>query len=280
MNTFSRRLSADVPLLTCEVLCWILGKEVTTQDVQMAEHPYFKKMRAELAPKMERKGSVCCVPIQGTLAYNPDPFEMIYDGVEDSRSVLGMLNDCDGDEECEGVLLRMDTPGGMMIGGPEIADAVSKLRMSGKPVVAHAGGVCASLGYMIASQANEVISNRSAVVGSIGVIASVANYTDLLSKMGIRFDVFTNKEAKFKAAGAIGTNLTAEQRDNIQQGVDSAFSVFKSAVTASRPQVKTEAMQGQTYRGSEAQSVGLIDRVGSENYALAVLRGIMSGRKI
>jgi protease IV len=188
--------------------------------------------------------------------------------------VLGMLNECEDDSECKGVLLRMDTPGGMMVGGPEIADAVAKLRMS-KPVVAHAGGVCASLGYMIASQANEVIANRSAIVGSIGVIASVANYTDLLSKMGIRFDVFTNKEAKFKAAGAIGTNLSAEQRDNIQQSVDSAFTVFKSAVTSARPQVKPEAMQGQTYRGSEAQSVGLVDRVGGENYAMSVLKQLM-----
>ncbi len=137
--------------------------------------------------------------LQGTLAYNPDPFEMLYDGIEDSRNVTAMLHDAADNSDAGGILLRMDTPGGMMLGGPEIADAVASARRR-KPVVAHAGGLCCSLGYMIASQADEIISNRSAIVGSIGVIASVTDYSKLLENLGIKFEYFTNQEAKFKGA--------------------------------------------------------------------------------
>jgi len=267
MKTFLRRLHSDIPLLTVQSLNFLL----TADNVQAAEHPVFQRIRADLAPKMELKNGVAMVPVQGTLAYNPDPFEMLYDGVEDSRNVMGMIHDAAGNPDVAGILLRMDTPGGMMLGGPEIADAVSLARRR-KPVVAHAGGLCCSLGYMIASQADEIISNRSAIVGSIGVIASVTDYSKLLENHGIRFEYFTNKEAKFKGAGAMGTSLTDEQRNQLQAQVDSAFGVFKSMVLSARPQVKTEAMQGQTFRGSEAKSLGLVDRVGDESFAIGVLR--------
>jgi protease-4 len=269
VKTFIRRLSADVPLLTADALAFLVGSAVTPQDVQAAEHPVYSKYREAMKPKSENRGNITIVPVQGVLAYNPDIAEMLFDGVEDSRSVLSMIHDADEDEDCKGILLRMDTPGGMMLGGPEIGDAVAASR---KPVIAHVGGMGASLGYMIASQADEVIANRSAIVGSIGVIANTVDYTAYLAQLGIKFEYFTNKEAKYKAAGAVGTSLNQEQRDYIQKNVDGAFSVFKSMVLAVRPQVKVESMQGQTYRGSEAKAIGLVDRVGDENFALSVLR--------
>jgi signal peptide peptidase SppA len=275
MNTFIRRLAADIPLLMDSALAFLVGRIPGVDEVELAEHPAFKRVRESMTPKIEMNGHVAVVPITGPLAYNPDPFEMIFDGVEDSRSVLRMVNDVTNDSGVKGVLLRMDTPGGMMLGGPEMADAVAACKRK-KPIMAHIGGLGASLGYMIASQANEIIANKSAIVGSIGVIASVTDYTALLSRLGIKFEVFTNREAKYKGAGSLGTSLTADQRDNIQQTVESAFGVFKSTVLSARPWVKTETMQGQTFRGTEAKTVGLVDRIGDENFAMGCLRKRMA----
>jgi signal peptide peptidase SppA len=271
MKTFIKRLQCDIPLMTVQTLDFILSSVPSAIDVQAAEHPMFKAIRAALAPKVETRGDVSIVPIQGTLAYNPDPWEMLYDGMEDSRNVVKMIDEAAFDPHTKGILLRMDTPGGMMLGGPEIADAVAAAGRI-KPVIAHIGGLGASLGYMIASQASEIVSNRSAIVGSIGVIASVTDYTALLEKLGIKFEYFTNADAKFKSAGAIGKPLTDEQRANIQSGVESAYSLFKSTVLSKRPNVKESAMQGQTFRGVEAKKVGLVDRIGDENFALSLLR--------
>lgn len=274
ISTFINRLAVDVPLLNANTLVFMLTRQHGADDIRMAEHPAFTKFKADMKPKMETSKGVAIVPIQGALAYNPDPHEMFYDGVEDSRNVTKMLNDADEDDNIEGVLLRMDTPGGMLLGGPEMADAVARIKAH-KPVVAHIGGMGASLGYMIASQATEVIANRSAIIGSIGVIASVTDYTALLDKVGIKFEYFTNKEAKFKGAGAIGTKLTDDQRTQIQSSIDSAFQMFKGMVLACRPGVPEGAMQGQTFRGSEAKAQGLVDMIGDESFAMGILRSYM-----
>src|ERR1039458_1989494 len=279
-TNFIKRLAVDVPLINASHLSFMLARmqSATSDNLKLAEPELFKKIRGTLEPKMELvKGGVAIVPVQGTLAYNPDLLEMIYDGVEDSRAVLKMLNESADDDNIEGVLLRVDTPGGMMLGGPEMADAVNAIKAK-KPVVAHIGGLGASLGYMIASQATEVIANRSAIVGSIGVIASVTDYTALLEKIGIKFQYFTNAEAKFKAAGAMGTSLSDDQKTQLQAQVDSAFQIFKGMVLAARPQVKESAMQGQVFRGQEAKGVGLVDRVGNESFALGILKSCMKNR--
>ncbi len=270
-NFFIKRLAVDVPLMNANHLAYMLTRQVSAEDVQLAEHTMVKKFRETMRPQLERTKNVAIVPIQGALAYNPDPMEMFYDGVEDSRTILQMLQEAGDDDSVQGVLLRMDTPGGMLLGGPEMSDAVAAIKAR-KPVVAHIGGLGASLGYMIASQATEIVANKSAIVGSIGVIASVTDYKAMLEKIGIKFEYFTNAEAKFKGAGAVGTSLTDDQRTQIQSSVDSAFQLFKSTVLCCRPQVPESAMQGQTFRGSEATKVGLVDRIGSENYAVSVLR--------
>ncbi len=269
MNPFLKRLATDIPLMSADHFMWMMG--ATLDDVELAEHPVFKKMREQLKPKAEMRGQIAILPIQGTLAYNPHPMEMVCDDIEDSREVLSMLRSANMNPDVKGVLLRMDTPGGMLLGGPEMADEVADMKRT-KPVVAHIGGMGASLGYLIASQASEVYANKSAIVGSIGVIAKIPDYSALLAKIGVKFDVFTNAEAKFKAAGTLGTSLSNEQRQHFQDSVQSVFETFKSSVLSARPGVNAEAMQGQTFRGSESKSMGLIDGVGSEEYALAVLQ--------
>ena len=258
-------------MMTSERFNWLLSGG----DERAAEHPYLRQLRANMKPQMQLVGDVAVMPIQGTLAYNPDVAEMLYHGFEDSRAVLQMIDAAAVNPDVRGALVLMDTPGGMMLGGPEIGDAVAAMVRAGKPVVTHIGGLGASLGYMIASQSSKIIANKSAMVGSIGVISSVADYTKYLEASGIKIEVFTNKEAKFKAAGAMGTSLSDEQRSHIQARSDSAFTVFKEMVMSKRPQVKAEAMQGQVFRGEEARKVGLVDGTGSDQAAMQVLKQLM-----
>ena len=126
MNTFSRRLAEDMPLLMAERLCWMADATFTDREVHAAEHPYFKRLKEVCKPQMEMFGDVAVVPVEGPLAYNPDAYEMAMLGVEDSRNVLSMIKTAGANPDVKGVLLRMDTPGGMMLGGPEIADGVAE----------------------------------------------------------------------------------------------------------------------------------------------------------
>ncbi len=271
MNPFLKRFATDIPLMSAEYFAALMAFDLTVDDLRLAEHPALAKFKRDLAPRCIMRGDVAICPVQGALAHRPDAMEMAFDGVEDSENVVQMLHGAAVNPNVKGVLLRMDTPGGMLLGGPEIADKVAEIRQS-KPVVCHVGGMGASLGYMIASQCDEIVANRSSITGSVGVIASIPDYTGYLAKMGIRVDTFKNADAKFKGAGALGTSLSDDQRANIQSQIESAFAMFKGMVLRARPWVKSDAMQGQTFRGEEAKDIGLVDRLGDENFALDVLR--------
>src|SRR5581483_5450293 len=114
-------------------------------ETRMAEHPHVTQLRTTLKPKMTLKDGIAHIPVQGVLAYNPDPYEMLYAGIEDSRSVLAMVSSAAEDSNVKGMLLDMDSPGGFSNGGFEIADAVAEAQKV-KPVISHIGGTGARPG--------------------------------------------------------------------------------------------------------------------------------------
>jgi signal peptide peptidase SppA len=255
------------------------GNLSTLTDVQAAEHPLYKQIRANLKPKITiHEDGIAIIPIEGVLARKPDPFEMLLYGVEDSNNVLEMLQSAAGNPKIKAALLDIDSPGGFLTGGPEVADAVRALNQR-KPTVAWTGGMMASLAYYIGSQAGQVVASRSAQVGSIGVYTTHVDYSKLLDAAGIKVEVIKNKEADYKAAGVMGTALTDEQRGHIQERIQTSFADFKAAVTRARPQVKNETMRGQVLYGKEAKASGLIDTVGDLLFALSILRSKIQTHK-
>lgn len=273
-NAMLRRFACDVPLLAPGAITSLLQ---SISSPQAAEHPMLKKLRDSVAPKVEIKNGIAIVPIEGVLAYRPDPFEMLFYGIEDSASVLDTFEQAAANPEVEGILLNINSPGGFMTGGPEIADAVRRVNKS-KPVVARIGGIGASLAYWIASQAETIVASRSAIVGSIGAFTTFVDYSQMLAAAGIKVEVIRNQEGKFKAVGVSGTSLSDEQRSHLQDRVQASFDEFRRAVESARPHIQPERMQGQTFTGIEAKAAGLVDKVGDLNFALAVVRAAIRGR--
>lgn len=285
MNKLVYRFASDIPLISQE---WILaqvapcpereaaaaafGATLAHQLINAAEHPRVAELRATVAPKLSiETDGVAVLNVKGPLAFNPDPWEMIFNGVEDTGAVTSAINQAGKMPGVRGLLLNIDSPGGMMLGGLEMADALRMLADQ-KPVVAYTSGMMASLAYMLGSQASEVIASKGAIVGSIGVIASWPDVTGWLEKLGVKMEVFTNKEAVFKGIGTPGKPLTDQQRSHMQSSVDGAFKEFSDTVRGVRPGVPDAAMQGQVFRGKEAKAMGLVDRIGNQEFALSVLR--------
>lgn len=272
---FAHRLLADTPLIESNALSALLS--TSPLGVQAAEHPLFKKIKESLKPVMEvRKDGIAVIPVEGALAYKPDAFEMLM-GVEDSRNVLAMINGAAANDSVGGILLDIDSPGGMVIGGFEVADAVRAAEKR-KPVVAWSGGWAASLAYLIASQATQIVASRTAQVGSIGAVISIADFTKSLEAQGVKIEQFTNKEGTLKGLGAPGVSLTEAQREHIQARVDSVFLEFKRQVLAKRPNVGADSMRGQVFYASDAKPLGLVDRIGSYNFALQVLTRLVASQ--
>jgi len=208
---------------------------------------------------MDVKNGIATIPVFGVLARRPDPLEQAFLGIEDSAAIYDLVTQAIADPEINGLLLHIDSPGGMHTGGPEIAEAIAR---SPKPVVAFSDGAMASLAYLIGSQADEIVTTSSAAVGSIGSFITVPDFSRLYEAAGVKMNVVRNEAGKFKGIGVKGTAVTEDQLAFLKDRAESAFRVFEKFVKTARPSVPTEAMQGQWFTGAEGKKLGLVDRLG------------------
>jgi len=267
-----RRLLTDLPFMSDGSLASLVARDLSDL-IQAAEHPLYRELREELKPKVSMAGDIAVVPIHGTLARRPDVAELLWYDFEATESIQEMLAGVVRNPDVAGILLDVDSPGGFLTGGPEVADLVRRAAAK-KPVIAWTGGMMASLAYWIGSQASEVIASRSAIVGSIGVFAGMYDYSKVFEEAGIKVELFKNREAMFKAAGFPGTSLSEEQRGQIQSSIQATFAEFRDAVVSARPGLLDDSMQGQKFTGREGVSRGLVDRVGDREFAIGVLRAM------
>jgi len=266
-----QRLGSDVPLVTAGALSALL---VRYGGVLAAEHPASKQLRKVLRPSATiLDGGIAVMPVEGMLARKPDAWELLC-GVEDTSALHNLFNELVRSAEVKGIVLDIDSPGGFVTGGPEFADAVRQATKT-KPVVAFTGGTMASLAYYIGSQANAVIATRSAQVGCIGVFTTHIDLSQMYDAAGIKIEVLKNQEGAFKAMGILGTSLTKEQREHLQERMNIAFRDFRESVTRARPQVQEGAMRGQVLEGKEARNAGLIDSIGDLSFAVSTVRKML-----
>ena len=86
------------------------------------------------------------------------------------------------------IILRINSPGGMVAPSQEIYQEVKKACRE-KKVVVSMGSIAASGGYYIASTADKIVANPGTLVGSIGVILQIENIEELLSKIGLKREI-------------------------------------------------------------------------------------------
>lgn len=182
--------------------------------------------------------------------------------------VLDQLDQALTDTRVKAILLRIDSPGGTVAASQEISLAVQRATEE-KPVVVSVGDICASGGYMVAAQANEIVASPGSSVGSIGVIMEVANIEELLNKVGISFTTLTSGE--YKDAGSPYRPLTEAETAMLNEQLGIVYDQFVSDVAEGRDMNKTKVRElatGWVWLGSEALELGLVDSLGNYNDAV------------
>ena len=130
------------------------------------------------------------------------------------------------DPSARAILFDITSPGGVVAGTKELADAIAEARTK-KRCAAYANGLCASAAYWLASATGTVYAPLTATVGSIGVIMTITNYAKLEEKWGISTVTITG--GKWKAAGQ-GGELTEEERRYFQERINTLHQIFKADV--------------------------------------------------
>ena len=169
------------------------------------------------------------------------------------------------------VVLRLESPGGMVHGYGLAAAQLVRLRYAGFNLTICVDKVAASGGYMMACIANEIVSAPFAVVGSIGVVAQVPNFNRLLKEHHVDFELYT--AGQFKRTVTMFGENTAEGKAKFEEELQQTHELFKHFVEKYRPQLNVEKVAtGEHWYGKDALELNLVDKLQtSDEYLLSLL---------
>ena len=176
-------------------------------------------------------------------------------------------------EEVDGVLLYIDSPGGGVTDSDRIYKMLRTFRAEHPdiPVAALYGDMCASGGYYIAAAAQHVISRRTSISGSIGVIMSAWNFAKLAQEHGVEQVAIKSDRTPFKDMLSPTRALAPAERKMLTEIVDELYDQFVAVVMEGRGMSKEaveRAANGGIYTATRARELGLVDDIG--DYATAV----------
>ncbi len=169
------------------------------------------------------------------------------------------------------IVVRLESPGGMVHGYGLAAAQLVRLRDAGFHVTICVDKVAASGGYMMACIANEIIAAPFAIVGSIGVVAQVPNFNRLLKEHNVDFELYTAGQYK-RTVTMFGEN-TPEGKAKFEEELQQTHVLFKHFVEKYRPQLNVDKVAtGEHWYGEDALDLNLVDKLQtSDEYLLALL---------
>ena len=198
--------------------------------------------------------------------------------IMDSSQAVAELEEFGDNPMVKAIVVRIDSPGGGVAPSQEIYNAVKRVRKEqNKTVVASMGTVAASGGYYIAVATDRILANPGTLTGSIGVIMQMANFQELLEKVGVKSVVI--KTGKFKDLGSPFRPMVEEERQLLEAVMHDTLSQFIEAVAEGRSMDAAEVEQladGRIFTGRQAKSVLLIDEIGDLHDAIK-LAGELGG---
>jgi protease IV len=181
------------------------------------------------------------------------------------------LSDVADDSTARALIVRIDSPGGTVVGGEALYRRLRQIAEK-KPIVAVLGEIATSAAYMTAIGSDHIVAHDGTLTGSIGVILQTADLTGLLGKIGIKPE--TVKSSPLKAQPNPLEAFTPEAREATRRVVSDVYEMFVSLVqerrSLSHEQVKIVA-DGSVFTGRQAKANGLVDVLGGEREARAWL---------
>lgn len=214
-------------------------------------------------------GNVAVINIDGVIDKQMSEIEAACYGGADLAIIDAALNEVAKSSTLTHVVLNVNSPGGSVVGVEETGARIAELGKD-REIHAYIDVMACSAGYWLASQADIIYANPSAIVGSIGVYMAVLDASKWMEDEGLRTQMI--KAGKWKDTGSSHRPLTEEETERLQASVDRIHNQFKAAVTRNRA-IPDSLMEGQWSAASEAPQ--LVDKIGGltlDEYVGALLR--------
>ena len=212
------------------------------------------------------KDKIAVIYAEGEIVSGHDEY-----GVVDDGRYVKLLKDIRKQDDIKAVVLRINSPGGSILSAENIYRQLVGLKKDGKKLVVSMGDLAASGGYYLSAMADSIFAQPGTLTGSIGVFSIIPNPSRLMDeKLGIRFD--TVRTGPYSADFTTVFPWTEREHTYLQQRTDAYYELFLNKVAEGRHMTRDEVhaiAQGRIWSGKKAVELGLVDKLGTLEDAIA-----------
>ena len=173
-------------------------------------------------------------------------------------------------KELKALVVRVDSPGGSVLASEKIRLAIMEAKKQGLPVVVSMGGLAASGGYWVSTPGDVIFAEPSTITGSIGIFGIIPTFENTLAKVGVTSDGV--KTTPLSGQPDLFGGTTPAFDTILQATIDNGYRAFLTRVAQSRHMTLArvnEIAQGRVWDGGTAHQLGLVDRFGTIDDAIA-----------
>lgn len=220
------------------------------------------------------KNGILTIPVRGMLMHGVSiTYGRYFTGYE---YLVRALQRAMVDPEVKWILFHVDSPGGHVAGCFDFCDLLFSCE---KPTVAFIADMACSGGYAIASQCNKVIGTQTCDTANIGVLSAYVDYSEALSKAGVKYHYVSAPEGGTKADGHFGAGVSKELLERTQAEANETYEIFVNCVARGRPLTPEQIREtrANSYRKEASLAMGLIDMVASSVDLVSVAAEVFAG---
>ncbi|MGP4039703.1 signal peptide peptidase SppA [Gracilibacillus sp. D59] len=237
----------------------------------------FQDPEDNFGEKVIEKGSgtnkIAVLHLNGVIQ-DTTPSTLINTNSYNHERFLDMLEKAGEDNRVDGIILRVNTPGGGVVESAEIHDKIVEIQEQyKKPIYVSMGNTAASGGYYIAAPADKIVAHNATLTGSIGVIMESFNFAEFADEHGIDFN--TIKSGEYKDIMSMSRKMTDDEREILQTIIDDMYAEFVQVIVDGRGLSEDRVRElgdGRVYTGAQAQEVKLVDELGSLDDTIEMMR--------
>ncbi len=233
------------------------SSELKIIEKKEKEEAKLKKKESKKSPPIEREKNIFVLDFNGDIAASA-----VTTLREQITALLQVARPVDE------ILIRLESPGGMVHSYGLAASQLARIREKKIPLTICVDKVAASGGYMMACLADKIISAPFAIIGSIGVVASLPNLNKLLKKNDIDYLEMTAGEYK-RTLTPLG-EITEKGKAKFQEQLEDTHELFKDHIKKYRENLDLNAVAtGEYWYGLKALELNLVDEIKtSDDYLL------------
>ena len=249
-----------------EYLIGLVGEDKETHSYnRVGLTDYVKTIEGDRFGRAAQGDKVAVVVARGTILDGTQPA-----GTIGGDSTAALIQQARNDESVKAIVLRVDSGGGSAFASEVIRRELEKARKEGKPVIASMGSVAASGGFWISTSSDQIWAHPTTITGSIGIFGIIPTYQRPLAEhLGIRVDGVSTAPL---AGVRLDRKLPDEAGQVIQGMIEQGYREFLQRVADSRGMTTEEVdkvAQGRVWSGTDAFELGLVDKLGDLDGAIA-----------